>query len=152
MRKEDRGKSTNNIGAQSGYNLSVLFSATTTAIMRLLRRLNPLKGDTRRYCSATLWHIKSIALVDFVMRFAIDSATRFLLARSCRTSWCWVNGCRFLQRYVAIESIEETCNRTCFRDTFNGTCRMSLRAIASSFIYIYFYLYSFQIRINFIPI
>lgn len=47
-RKGDRGKGANDIGARSGYNLSVLFSATTTAIMRLLRRTEPFE---RRYPS-----------------------------------------------------------------------------------------------------
>jgi len=42
------GKGANNIDSRSGYNLSVLFSATTTAIMRLLRRTESFE---RRYPS-----------------------------------------------------------------------------------------------------
>jgi len=48
MRKEDGEKGANNIDSRSGYNLSVLFSATTTAIMRLLRRTESFE---RRYPS-----------------------------------------------------------------------------------------------------
>lgn len=93
--KEGAWKGANRIKGvlgRSGYNLSVSFATNYNSNNAFVTADWALWKAIRRYTvPPALWHIKSIELVDFVIRVAIDLAACFLLVRSCGMSWCWVD-------------------------------------------------------------